>query len=490
MKGQNQCVLAAAAWLLAADPCAARRPDGYLELAVIDAETRQPVAARLHLTDTRGRPVAAPKGRDAWGVARLGDHAYLDGKATLGLRRGVYRFLLDAGPEYRTQHGHFEIARHAEDSKTVEVRRHARLADEGWFAADLASCRPPENLPLLQRAEQLAYTPTIVAVWEGKQWAPPRLAEHGRRHTDTSGATAVWSTERGTVWLIDPDESRAIADLPTPSESLKAFLGAAREDGWRVIASITSRELPLWIAHDLIDALVVIKGDIDQAEPGRKPDPLLFPGEQGLGRWRRHLYESLVDAGVSLPPVALTGSGLNTLPLGSSRVYAFTDGDPSCDAWWRAVEDRSVFVTNGPLLRAFVAGTPPGSTFLLGPGETRAFSITLSLATRSKIEYLELIKNGRVERNVRLADVAANGGRLPEIAFDAPGWLAVAAVTSATDRYEYAMSAPWFVEDAKGPRIDREACEAWLAALAEARDAFGASDPEAYNEAEAWWRAR
>lgn len=474
----------------------AKRPDGHLELAVVDADTGKPLAARLHLTDARGRSAPASRAPEPWGTAALGDHAYIDGTAVLGLRRGAYRFLLDAGPEYRTQHGHFEIVRHAEDSKTVEVRRHARLADEGWFAADLASRRPADEAPLLRRAEQLTHLPPLAAAWQDKEWAPPKLAERRRRDPEVAGATALWSGERGIVWLIDPDASRAVTALPTPGKSSVAFLKAAREGGWRAVASITSSELPLWIAHDLVDAVVVIDGWAESpagaaaTKLGRQPDKLLFPGDQGPGRWRRSLYESLIEAGVRLPPVALSGSGLNTLPLGSSRVYAFTDGEASVEAWWDAADDLAVVVTNGPLLRPFAAGTPPGGTFLIGSGETRTFSIALNLATRTTIDYLEIIKNGRVTRSVRLADVAAAGGHLPEVTFDAPGWLAIAAVTVATDRYELALSAPWFVESTKGGRVSSEACEAWQAALAAARNAFGASDPEAYDEADTWWQAR
>lgn len=489
-------LVATAAGQLCALSASAKRPDGHLELAIVDAETGDPLAARIHLTDARGRAAPASRAAEPWGTAALGDHAYVDGTTTLGLRRGAYRFLLDAGPEYRTQHGHFEIVRHAEDSKTVEVRRHAQLADEGWFAADLASHRPADDADLLHRAEQLTHTPPLAAVWQDDEWAPPKLIERRRRDAEVVGANVLWSEARGAVWLMDPDGSRAVADLPTPGDSSVTFLQAARKGGWRVVASITSRELPLWIAHELVDAVVVIDGWAESpagaaaAKLGRQPDQLRFPGEQGPGRWRRYLYESLIETGVRLPPVALSGSSLNTSPLGSSRVYAFTDGDSSAEAWWDAADDLSVVVTNGPLLRPFIGGTAPGETFLVGPGETRTFSIALNLATRTTIDYLEIVKDGRVARNVRLADVAAAGGRLPEVTFDAAGWLAIAAVTIAEDRYELALSAPWFVEDAKGERISQPACEAWQAALAEASEVFGNSDPDSYEAARTYWLDR
>lgn len=470
----------------------ARKPDGLLELAVSDEQTGQPLPARLHLRNARGRPAPPAKAPEPWGVAPLGDHAYVDGSAVLGLRRGAYRFDLDAGPEYRTQHGHFEIVRHAEDSKQVEMRRAAKLTDEGWTAADLASCRPDEDLDLLRRAEQLGYTPKVVAQWINGAWAPPVLAERRQRDKPTHGANALWSDPRGTVWLIDPDGSRAIDSLPTPGDSTVEFLRTARDGGWRVVAAVDSRELPLWVALELVDALVVIDGwaDNETRHAGREPDKLFYPGPQGPGRWRRDLYGSLVEAGVRLPPVALSGSGLNTAPIGSSRCYAFTAQVASPDAWWRAADDLAVVVTSGPLLRPFVEGAPPGETFLLGPDGTRTLTVSLNLATRTKIEYLELIKNGQVARSVRISEIAAAGGRLPSVSFDEPGWLAVAAVTEDPDRYELAMSAPWFVEGAAGGRISAKAAGDWLAAFEAAASDFGDSDPSAYEQARGFWRTR
>ena len=474
------------ALLLLAAPGWARRPDGELTLSVVDAE-EQPLPARLHLTDARGRPVRPARGVTPWGAAPLGDHVYLDGPALLGLRRGAYRFLLDAGPEYRTQAGHFEIVRHAEDSKQVAVTRAADLAREGWLAADLASCRPDADYDLLHRAESLVYTPKVIAAWDGEAWSPPALAARRKRDKPPMGATALWDDPRGVVWLIDPDRTRAPEALPSPAAGSVSFLRTACEEGWRIVASVTSRELPLWIAHEVIDAVVVLD-DWEAKHPGRVRDKLLYPGEQGPGRWRRALYASLVETGVRLPPVALTGSGMNTAPIGASRVYACTDGGESTEAWWDAVDDLALVVTNGPLLRPYANGAPPGDTFFLGQDGKRTLSIGLNLSTRSRIEYLEIVKNGRVAHSIRLAEYAAAGGELPEVTFDAPGWCAIAAVTETPDRYELALSAPWFVEDAQGRRVSAQAVTAWLEALTAARAEFGEGQEDAYEAAETWWR--
>lgn len=486
--------MAALAVLALATSAAARRPDGRLEIEIVEAATGQPVAARVHLRDGRGRPVVPGRAPEPWGAASLGDHAYVDGAATLGLARGAYRFDLDPGPEFRTQHGAFEIVRHAEDAKRVEVARFADLANEGWSAADLATCRPAADYPLLRRAEQLDHAPAVAVAWRDGAWRDPKLAA-ARRH-DAPGATALWDDPRGVVWLIDPAGALDPVDLPEPGPSSVAFLRAARERGWRVVAAIASRELSLWVPHGVVDAVVVVDGWIDSPageaahRRSRTPTRLRFPGPQGPGRWRRALYESLVEAGVRLPPVALSGSGLNLDPIGSSRVYAAVDRQRGPAAWWEAADQLAVVVTSGPLLRPSVEGAPPGETFLLPPGGERTLSVALNLGTRTPVEYLELVKDGRVLHSVRLADFAASGGRLPAVTFDAPGWLSVVAVAESADRYEVAMSAPWFVEGATGGRISDAARVAWLEALSAARRDFGEGDPASYDEAQRFWETR
>ena len=84
----------------------------------------------MHLKNTQGQ-VVKPK---LTALNQYADYFYIDGRVTLPLMRGQYEFELEAGPEYRTQKGHFEIDRHADDTKTIEMHRFADLAKEGWWS--------------------------------------------------------------------------------------------------------------------------------------------------------------------------------------------------------------------------------------------------------------------------------------------------------------------------------------------------------------------
>jgi hypothetical protein len=81
-----------------------------------------------------------------------------------------------------------------------------------------------------------------------------------------------------------------------------------------------------------------------------------------------------------------------------NRVYAHVDGEFSCDRWLEGLRAGRTFVTNGPLLRVLTGGQLPGHVF------TAQNQVDVELAGvlegRDRIEVLEIIRDGRVERRV------------------------------------------------------------------------------------------
>jgi hypothetical protein len=116
---------------------------------------------------------------------------YVDGRLALPLRVGQYTMEIESTPEYRTVTSQpFEIERHADDSKRVELPRFANLAEEGWWAGDLDVARPLADLPLAMRAEGLNVVAVIVS---------PARAASGARRTSArkaadADAAAQWTT--------------------------------------------------------------------------------------------------------------------------------------------------------------------------------------------------------------------------------------------------------------------------------------------------------
>jgi len=408
--------------LLASETLAAKRADGQLRIEVVDSETGQPIAARMHLRNSRGRPVKLRLP----GVAFYKNHFYIDGKQTLPLRKGQYRFELESGPEYRTRSGHFEIVRHADDTKRIEMHRFANLAEEGWWAGDLDVERQlsPKPRSLILRAEGLQE-----------------------------------------VLLGDsrPRDQSAVARLPFD---------------W---------DLPLRIADEAsgtanLDALLLIhrhslrNGVVDNEGEGRPRDRALFPGKDGNGRWSETIYYHLLESGLRIPPAAGSGSGTNGNPLGTNRVYVYCGKEFSQARWWAGLQAGRVFVTNGPLLRPSVRGQAPGYVFSLYEGEALTLEIGLKLATRVPVEYLEIIKNGQLEAEVRLSEWAKTGGRLPPVHFKESGWFLIRAITNHPKKYQFASSGPYYVEKEGEPRICRRSTQFFLDWIDERAQQKGRTD--------------
>jgi hypothetical protein len=449
---------------------AAPRGDGQLTLEVIDADSGQALAARVHLKNARGRPVSLRLP----GTAEFGGHFYIDGRATLPLRVGQYTFELDAGPEYRTQSGHFEIERHADDSQRIEMKRFATLSEEGWYGGDLDVLRRQADLPLIMRAEGLMFVPVQKSTVDRPAQRVtraradvPTAVEPGERFSNPQ--SEMLSAPGGEVLLFDPKPPFADIAENRDMSSLLDGIRKVRRHGARTIARTPyAWDVPVWLASDELDAIQLIHhhallDDVDDHEnDGRPRDKRFFPGSRGNGRWSEAAYYHALNCGFRVPPVAGSGSGRNTNPVGTNRVYAFCGEEFSEEKWWQALEAGRVVVTNGPLLRPQVEGHPPGYVFHLDAGSSLNLEIGLHLATRATVEYLQIVKNGEVAAEVRLADWVKKKGRLPPVGFDASGWFLVRAIAANQRNYQFASSGPYYVEQDGRPHISRRSVQFFL----------------------------
>jgi hypothetical protein len=149
-------------------------------------------------------------------------------------------------------------------------------------------------------------------------------------------------------------------------------------------------------------------------------------------------------------------------PVGYNRVYVYCGEDFRYDRWFEGLRAGRVVVTNGPLIMPHVNGEVPGHTFQVEAGKSIELEIALTLSTRDKIQYLEVVKNGKVEHEVRLDDWAKAGGKLPKIRFDSTGWFLVRAVTTVKNTYRFASTGPYYVEVGYKPRISRASAQFFL----------------------------
>ncbi len=474
-------------------PAAAARPDGVLTVEAVDQKTSEPLAARMTLRNARGRvvriahPAALPSGVVAF-----------DGTIDLPLKKGNYTFLIDAGPEFATQTGRFKIERRSEDTKEVQLQRRADMNSAGWWAADLDVQLLNAEAPVWLRASGLSLMPLLTAHSVGNDCeqhkTPPAVIDG----LHLQGPWASLRLEGGSGLLIAGGEAHVDPCQPTAA----LFETAAEQDARVLALSADAWDLPLWLAADRIRAIGVLHRGLNAPLPkdqrGRPPTPKRFPGKQGPGRWNEAVYQHALNCGLRLPPFAASGAGseakkLSGLRPGDARTYAYCGEDFSRDAWWEALDAGRVVATNGPLLHTSVEGEPPGHVFRLEAGERRSFQIGLSLSFYREwpVEYLEIVRNGRVEHEVRLADLAASQGRLPPLEFDRSGWFLVRAITNDSTRYRYATTGPYYVESEYQQRISRRSVEFFREWMDELADRYH-DDPSAMAEVEkarAFWDA-
>ena len=212
-----------------------------------------------------------------------------------------------------------------------------------------------------------------------------------------------------------------------------------------------------------------------------------YPTFKGDAEWSQEIYFRLLECGLRIPPTAGSGSGGSPNPVGYNRAYVHVDGELTYEKWWQQLRAGQVCVTNGPLLRPTVDGQLPGHVFQAAAGTKLELEIALSLSTREPISYLEIIRDGHVEQEVRL-DEYAKSGKLPKLAFDRSGWFLIRAVTNVPRTYRFAMTGPYYVEIGQERRISKSAAQFFVDWVYQRAKQIKLADPKQQQEVMQWHR--
>jgi hypothetical protein len=477
--------------------CVALAPIGYARAAgggefritVVDADTREPIACRMHLKNAKGVPQKAAR------MPFWNDHFVFPGKLKLKLPKGTYTFELEHGPEYTDRKGQFTIEDHADDEQVIDLKRSVDMAAEGWWAGDLHIHRAQQDIRLLMEAEELHVAPLITWWNEKNSWKGKPLPKEsvvrfdGNRFYDLLGG----EDERGGGALLffnltAPLEIAGAAREYPPS--MKFLLAARAQDhAWIDIEKPFWWDVPIWLASRKVDSIGLANnhmhrdGMLTNEAWGKPRDRNRLRDPQGNGQWSEEIYYHVLNVGLRIPPSAGSASGVLPNPVGYNRVYAWVDKNEfSYTAWWEAFKMGRVVVTNGPLVRPLANNRLPGQVFKGSPGEELELEITLNLATRESISYLDIVKDGRVVQSVRLDEVAKTG-HLPPVRFSESGWVLVRAVTDNDKTYRFASTGPWYVEIGERPKISKTSAQFFLDWTLERSEKLKLDDPDERREA-------
>ncbi len=438
---------------------------GELEITVLDGDTGKPIPCRIHLMNAKNRPVKLGAG-----AIFYENHSVFSGQATLKLGPGQYAFEIERGPEYPVMNGHFQMERDSVDTKTITLKRFVNMAKQGWYAGDLHVHRPVDQIELLMRAEDLYVCPVITwwndkSEWAGKE--PPTNPvvkfDENRYYNVLAGED---EREGGALLYFSMSKPLPIQGAQREYPSPLVFAEAAKRDpeAWIDIEKDFWYDVPTWLASGLVDSIGIChnhmwRGGVYPDEAwGRPRDKKLFRAPRGNGQYTQEIYYHILNTGLRIPPSAGSASGVMENPVGYDRMYVYCEEEFNYENWWKNFRLGRVIVTNGPVIQPRAGGEVPGHVFQGTPGQPLVLPITMSLSTRDKIEYLEIIKNGQVDQSVRLEDYAETG-KLPPVKFEDSGWFLVRAVCESPKTYRFASTGPWYVEFGDNRRISRASAE-------------------------------
>ncbi len=473
---------------------------GKVEIDVREETSGEPQVCRIEIINPYGQAVKAR------GATFLGGWNLIDGTLVFAGRPGEYRYRIQHGPQFSTAHGGFTLDKNATAVDVVALPRHANLSEEGWHGGDLYTHgNPATTMPWLAADDlRMAVSARSTAsegeaVLEGTADAASEWVESGAYADNRPGSGLLLHH-----WLPP-----AAVPAHVPSSRLlvmaKSDSAKAQQDGksqlpaHNEIRRIWSRDVPIWLASGLVDSIQLLTDQVGEDaarfEPFYDPDPDRFRGAFGPGRMSEFLYWQVLEAGLRIPPSAGSGflGGKNW--LGANRVYV-NMASPTQQAWWKALRQGRAFVTSGPLLRVTINGRLPGELFQVPEGGSLPLDFAVTLTVSDRVDYLDVILNGRSLYEAPLDEHVKLGGRIPNLAVTESGWLVVRVITSERDFYKIATTAPFYIEVGGQPRVSGQAVvffQNWLeqAAADVAKDPKAAESASPYiAAAKVFWEQR
>ncbi len=443
-----------------AQPWALRSETAGLSLRVTAGG--RPTVARVYIMGPDGKQVAIP---GAISYARRGEtHSILDRSAFVSLPPGKYTVRAEKGAEFRGVEKSIDLPDGGTRALDLDIQRFCDMNSEGWYSGDLHTHRNPEEMPLLVRAEELNIAPVITRhVGDGRA-ARPAFPSANIVQVDAKHFVSLQNQEverlgagHGAVVLLNmpqPVEANPSRFFPMDLE----FCRQARRQG-----GFVDGEKPIWknvpvnLAFGALDSTGVVNNhfhpqdvllDAEKYGAMERLDPS-YGTIEGFARWMLDLYYSFLNCGFRIPVSAGSASGVMASWPGYERVYVHLSGPFSYEQWFRDLKAGRSVATNGPLLRVFVDGKPPGAEF--APRKGRRARLTLEAQAQGPIERTEVVFNGEVVRSLRRSgDGVIKSSQ--ELLIDSPGWLVVRCFEPVGRTIRYAHSSPfYFSADGKLP---------------------------------------
>lgn len=375
-----------------------------LRVAVTEKGKTGPLPCRVYLT-ANGEPVYAP-GCPKW---ERDLNFCCDGGFSVEVPAGKIELVIDRSPEWTPYTDQFDLKPGEARRLEVALSRWIDMNKRGWYSGDLHIHRPPAELPLLMRANDLNVGPDLTH-WNANHAAgkPPYL------HDASDGRPRFFH-------LLNQEDERfggAILMFNLKNPILKQGVyrywpaGMAYQDEALKQEGVhIEQEKPFWweapvnVALGRIDSIGVCHNHFNRRSLmeneawGRPRDREQYPGPLGFCHYTMDLYYRYLNLGWNIPASAGSASGVLTNPVGYCRTYVQADGfdkDGGYEKWFEAFRAGRNFVTNGPMLFVTVNGRPIGTDFDVKKGQRFEATVSFQAMSRAPLDRLEIVVGGNV----------------------------------------------------------------------------------------------
>jgi len=440
-----------------------RRPMGWLEVRVIDADTGQLTGARIYAGASDGKTYTPDN--TAHRLGRAGEHLFhTSGTFSIQVPPGAMKVEAVKGFEYWPATSEVNIRPDEVTRLTLTLSRMTNLAVKGWYGGSGhvhmnyggIFHENPENLISMADAEDLSIIGAVVAnkdnrildfpyfrggldprstkdrlLYFNEEYRPPLLGHLAllnlKTHLISPFATGYEGTAIESVYPSNTDilrlarEQRAIGGYVHPFDSEPSTHEFSR-----------ARGLPVDVALGTVDFLEV-SSSADHFSTS--------------GVWHR-----LLNCGFKLPGGGGEDSENNLFRNsleGINRAYAYLGPRLDWDAWIEALREGKTFVTDGPLLDFTLDGHRLGEEIHLPSNGGRVLARG-DMKCIVPIEKLEVVNNGNVLAVIPLSEGGKSAAFNQEIDVKRSGWYTLRAYTTRSvhpidDFYVFAETSPIYV---------------------------------------------
>lgn len=471
---------------------------------VVDSETGQPLAARVHLQSEDGawhfvESIGGDSVRYDRELKHLPDspevHTTLSADPFAAhLAPGKYTIRVERGKEYFPIVEDFKVGNEPLEMD-FRLRRWIDMGQRGWFSGDTHVHRRIADLPNAMLAEDLNVAFPLT-YWVTASDSPPldangegELAADGLIEVDATHVIHPTNTEYeifsvgprrhtlGAVFVLNHE-----SPLPIGAPPVEPVARLAQQQGALLDLDKHSWPWSLMLIPTMdIDLFELANNHVWQAEFAFKDWTLEtcpeFMGvardEDGFTEWGWidygfQAYYTLLNCGFRLRVSAGTATGVHPVQLGFGRVYVHLPDGFSYDKWIQGLDAGRSFVSTGPMLDVKFNDQPPGYTHETASPSDAVVRIRGIAESRRPLDRIEIIVNGRVSKTIKPRNEDRLNGGYASV-FDESVertesfWVAVRCFERHPQgRVRFAHTNPAFIDVADRPLRPRKAEIAYL----------------------------